>query len=579
MKWIDCPTHRPGGIRRHLVRLVLGLMLGPGAVAAAEETTIALPPFLVEEAAQPLPWRYAEVGGCEVLSTCPDRLTRELVANHLRLHALLGELVPPALQWRTSERPLLIFVDSAHQPPTSPEVVAQLVLSAVEPPVADDAPAADDGRLRRRPKPPRYTFLPNLRLWDRDGQALFAIVREREFDPGRVALSPEYVTYVLRHRIPALPPWFVSGVLTLFSTARFGDDALTLERLDWPAESGVALLRGGAGANRAPLPLAQFFAGDLPAGDPAGEERLALWQAQAALFVRWGVGGRGAPRREAWEKFVARAAVEPVTEALVRECFGLDFAAVEKALAACLPAAMNDPLELRPARRRPPEFSLRPAGEAEIARLKGDWERLEIGYVKARFPALAPKYVEQARRTLRRAYDRGSRDPRLLAVMGLCEVDAGSDGTARVWLEAAAGAPALRPRAAYELARLRFAAARAPGDGAPPVLAPEQVAAVLAPLAVARAGLPPLPEVFELLAAVRAAAAAAPTREQLAELEAGVRLFPRRPGLAAGTAELALRHGFVDTARWVIALGLTLAPDPATRARFEALQARLGAER
>jgi hypothetical protein len=26
--------------------------------------------------------------------------------------------------------------------------------------------------------------------------------------------------------------------------------------------------------------------------------------------------------------------------------------------------------------------------------------------------------------------------------------------------------------------------------------------------------------------------------------------FPRRPGLAAGTAELALRHGFVDTARW-----------------------------
>jgi hypothetical protein len=271
MKWIDCPTHRPGGIRRRLVRLVLGLMLGPGAVAAAEETTIALPPFLVEEAAQPLPWRYAEVGGCEVLSTCPDRLTRELVANHLRLHALLGELVPPALQWRTSERPLLIFVDSAHQPPTSPEVVAQLVLSAVEPPVADDAPAADDGRLRRRPKPPRYTFLPNLRLWDRDGQALFAIVREREFDPGRVALSPEYVTYVLRHRIPALPPWFVSGVLTLFSTARFGDDALTLERLDWPAESGVALLRGGAGANRGPpCRWRSFSPATCRPGDPAG---------------------------------------------------------------------------------------------------------------------------------------------------------------------------------------------------------------------------------------------------------------------------------------------------------------------
>ncbi len=565
---------------RRLLRFAFGLVLGAATAHAAEEGPIALPPFLVEEAALPLPWRYAEVGGVEVLSTCSDRLTRQLVANHFRLHALLGELVPPALQWTSAEKPILIFVDSAHQPPTSPEVVAQMVLSAVEPPVPDDTPPPNDGRLRRRPKPPRYTFLPNLRLWDRDGQALFAIVREREFDPGRVALSPEYVTYVLRNRIPALPPWFVSGVLTLFGNARFGEDALTLERIDWPAESGAAVLRAGAAANRPLLPLARFFTGDLPAGDPAAEELLAVWQAQAALFVHWGVGGRGAPRRAAFWKFTARAAVEPVTEALFRECFGLDFAAAAKALTAYLPSAMNDLLVLRPARLRAPDLALRPAGDAEIARLKGDWERLEIGYVKARFPAFAPKYVEQARRTLRRAYDRGSRDPRLLAVMGLCEVDAGNDTAARELLEdAARRAPTLRPRAAYELARLRFAAARTPGDASPPALPAEQTAAVLAPLAAARAQPPPLPEVFELLAEVRAAAAAAPTREQLAELEEGVRLFPRRPELAARTAELALRHGFIDTARWVITLGLALAPDPAARARFEALQAQLGAER
>ena len=56
--------------------------------------------------------------------------------------------------------------------------------------------------------PPRYTFLPNLRLWDRDAQALFAIVRESEFDANRVALSPEYIAYILRNRLPALPPWY-----------------------------------------------------------------------------------------------------------------------------------------------------------------------------------------------------------------------------------------------------------------------------------------------------------------------------------------------------------------------------------
>ena len=52
--------------------------------------------------------------------------------------------------------------------------------------------------------------------------------------------------------------------------------------------------------------------------------------------------------------------------------------------------------------------------------------------LNANSPELAPKYLEQARRTLRRAYDRGERDPRLLAVLGLCECDAGNEtGDAR----------------------------------------------------------------------------------------------------------------------------------------------------
>jgi glutaredoxin len=44
-------------------------------------------------------------------------------------------------------------------------------------------------------------------------------------------------------------------------------------------------------------------------------------------------------------------------------------------------------------------------------------------------------------------------------------------------------------------------------------------------------------------------------------LEEGVRTFPRRSELVYRTAELNVRHGFTDTARWLITLGLTLAPD------------------
>jgi hypothetical protein len=491
------------------------------------------------------------------------------------LHALLAELLPPSLQFNTSEKQTLLFVDSAQQPPTSQEVVAAMSLTAAEQDRLDDVPVplVDDGRLRRRPLPPRYTFVPNLRLWDRDTGALFAVVREADFHANRIALTPDYVAYLLRNRLPALPPWFVSGVLTLFGRATFSEDALTLERQDWLSEIGSAALKAGPASNRALLPLADFFAGDLSSGDPAQNEALALWQAQAALFVRWGLAGRNAPRRQALWKFVARAATEPVTETLFRDCFGLDFAPAHQQLTTYLPEAMRDRLALRPTQRpRVPDYSLRPAAEDEIARLKGDWERLEIAYVKTQFPVLAPKYAEQARRTLLRAYDAGSRDPRLLAVLGLCEVDAGNDPAARPYLEdAATRTKTLRPRAACELARLRFASR--------PSLTAEQAAEILAPLLAALEQQPPLPEIYELIADVWSASTRPPTRDQLAVLEAGVRLFPRRPALVYRTADLALRHHFPDTAKWLITLGLTLAPDSATRTRFESLQSRLTSPR
>lgn len=563
---------------RRILVLAAGLVLGGVATRAGEARTVTLPPFVVEETAQPLPWRYAEVAGLEVLSCCPDRLTRALIANHHRLHALLGELLPPTLQLKLSGPNILLFVDAARQPPTSREVVAHMALSAVDQQALDDAAAPiDDGRLRRRPPPPRYTFLPNLRLWDRDGQALFAVVQESEFHANRVALTPEHVAHVLRNRLPALPPWFISGVLTLFGRATFTEDTLTLEPVDWLSTGGPAALLSGTAGNRLPLPLGEFFAGDLPPADTPGGEALSHWQAQAALFIRWGLAGRGAPRRPALWKFAERAAVEPVTEALFRECFGFDFATAWQQLTAYLPEAMREKLVLRPAQRpRLPDYTLRPATETEIARLKGDWERLEIGFVKTQFPALTRRYLEQARRTLMRAYDRGSRDPQLLTVIGLCEVDAGNDASAREFLEdAAARTRTLRPRAWFELARLRFAGAMGKGGAGGARLTPEQAGEVLTPLFAAREQEPPLAEVYVLIADVWAASAQPPTREQLAVLEQGVRIFPRHSELVYRTAGLNLRHGFTDAARWLVNLGLTLASDPAARARFEALQARI----
>jgi len=53
----------------------------------------------------------------------------------------------------------------------------------------------------------------------------------------------------------------------------------------------------------------------------------------------------------------------------------------------------------------------------------------------------------------------------LLAVMGLCECDAGNDSGARELLASAVQAQVIRPRAYYELTRIRYAEAMANAAG------------------------------------------------------------------------------------------------------------------
>jgi hypothetical protein len=257
---------------------------------------------------------------------------------------------------------------------------------------------------------------------------------------------------------------------------------------------------------------------------------------------------------------------------LFQECFGLRFAAVGEQLTAYLPVAVRKPLRLRLERSwKPPELRLRNASEEEIARIKGDWERLEIAFVRNKTPELAPKYLEQARRTLMRAYEHDERTPGLLAVLGLCEVDAGNDAGARGILEAAAAGGMVRPRAWFELARLRFAEYRAHPAAAGGKLSVEQAADVLTPLFRARSQLPPLAAVYELIAGVWLDCAIKPTRGHLAVLDEGVHLFPRRVELVYRAAELYAQNGFAAEAATLVQLGRQIAPDDATRARFTRL--------
>lgn len=574
-------------VRPGILAALALLALGGRAAEIGDDIAIALPPFLVEEQTKGPPWRHAEIMGFEVLSRCRDATTRRVIEAHHRLHALLAEILPPELRLQFTVRPTFILYDEELQPTSSQEVIRKMLQTGPAG-VDEDFGAMPGARGFRPPSTARrISFLPNLRLWDRDAMAVFMIVRRDSFETDRLSLTHDYVRYLLTGRIPSLPAWFIAGLLTLYQKTQYDGDRLTLEPIVWPAYVPPDPAKLEPGAEPPVGPIAAIFQPPPAAPNPKvafdlarvlGDQATKAWQAHAALFVRWGLDADQRAHRNALWKFVARSAAGAVSEALFTECFGFDYAAARTRLNAYLATATKKDAVFRLDRSaRLAPFSLADATDAQIARIKGDWERMEVPYVRKLSPALAPKYLELARRTLRRAYDRDYREPGLLAVMGLAEVDAGDDASARGFLESAAALGPIRPRASYELARLRLAALRAQAATPEERLNATDAASVLHPLFAARAGEPPLPEVYELIADVWALCAHPPTRGHLAVLDEGVRLFPRRGALALRTAELYLTHGFRAEAGLLIELAQRTSDDEDSLTRLARLRTRLAA--
>lgn len=564
--------------RRRGAAPFLALLALAATAAPAQESAVPLPPFLVEEAAKGPPWRHGEAMGFEILSRCGDAATRRVVEAHFQLHQLLGEMLPPSLRWQSAVPPLLILYDEELQPAASQEVIRQLLRRADAP--EPDFGAMPGGRGLRMPSAaPRYSFLPNLRLWDRDGMAIFMIVRRDQIDADRLSLTYDYVNFLVRQRLPVLPAWFVGGMLTLYQKTEYGSGQLTVPAVEWfapvPAEAQLKDPAFPPPVWSLPEVLHQRLPASGGPGLPAGVDPAKAWQAHAALLVRWGLDADQQAHRAGLWRFVERSASEGTGEELFKECLGFGYDEARRRLAAYLPVAARRSLRLKPVRpAKLPPFPLVNASDLQIACIKGDWERLEVPYVRGISAELAPKYLDQARRTLRRAYDRDHRDPRLLAVMGLCEVDGGDDAAARGFLESAAALGPIRPRASQELGRLRLAEACANPAGAGGRIDTNQTARVLEALFAARAAAPPLPEVYELVARAWMASEARPTLRHLAVLDEGVKLFPRRIPLVRLAAELYAREGHREQAEAFIELGLRVAEDEPTRAIFGALRSR-----
>ena len=321
------------------------------------------------------------------------------------------------------------------------------------------------------------------------------------------------------------------------------------------------------------------------APDPRDESSELRRRSTAALFIRWMLSeGKGltqvtaGARTKALWAFVAAASAKRATETDFVTAFGRTYAEADVELREAFPSLITQQCTLEPARiSQMGPVELRDANEADVSRVKGTFNRLEISYVQELYPSLTSEYVEQARRTLRRSYDAGDRDPRLLAEIGLCEVDVKNDAAALPFLETAVAAKILGPRPYYELARIRYAALLEKNRNAK--LNPTDLANVLGPLRSLESHAPPLAEAYELMAAAWLRSDALITNKDFTAISEAVKLFPRRGRLSLSAALLAVSRNDRKSAESFIELGLANAATPAETERFNRLAELIGSRR
>ena len=558
------------------------------ALAAAEEIAagpvVELPKFVVtdsRELPQPESWRYATVPGFEILTNASDKATRRLMSDFDMFRQALSYV------WPVPERP---------------GRSATLIICGKGGKFDRFVPKGDAG-----PEVARATLL--LRRGERssiviDFQATTLNVLNVDgsndaatgTDSGMIQIEHdkqlyrEYVHYLLSRSEPRLPAWFEEGLAQIIMKMRFDRRSIEFARLEEAntisaqaaqvmelnamlgADGDTSIQLPGAPAEdtdfnaalrrRRLVSLDKFFAvkHDAPeALNPLGNN---IWAKQAYAFVHLGLYGFRGKYQKKFGTFLQRAAKEPVTEAMFKECWGMSYKdmlmelrgyADSPVYESKLLTAKTDVLV--PA----PPLELREATPAEVGRIKGEALLMAGHTAAAKAELIAP-------------YMRGERDPNLLGELGLFEKTEGQETRARQFLEAAVAGKASRADTYLELARYRYADALAKPGAEGGRLSAEQTTAITSLLYPARRQPPHLAGLYDLLGDTWIRSAVTPSKEDVGALVDGVRLFSGHLKLVFQTAVLAASAGMLEAAHSIVDYGIKVAPSAEVKGRFEALK-------
>jgi hypothetical protein len=535
-------------------------------------------------------WLYVAVPECEILSRCDSQQTLA-VARHIGDSLALNMGFIPD-EYRAKLAIPMSFIMFDREPTKA--------LEAVIPESDDWAPSTSDfGRYF-----PRTGSLEGgINTGDSDTHCTVqnrAGMRWMWAGGGSRGPIPTGTFFLIGRCAPALPSWyqygFDGGPCWLQRMMGVGE-GMIIAKAVWISEDETKRILADAkrtGTLPKLPPIEGLFSLGRADKDRTSSARPSpAWMAEAALFLRWGLFGEPEKEKEhqrAFSIFVARSRLEPVTEPMFRQCFGFGYTEMQLRLSRYLIEAAEEPISVDyqsiahwAPHRNPefppfPELDIREASPSEIARLLGDWERMQGDDLRISNPALSQVYLEQAGKTLHKGFAKGEHDPRLVAVLGLCDYDVGAIEEARTMLKAATDARVLRPAAYIDLARINFDDANAHPAAASECFSAQQTAEVLKPLFAVRKMTRLDAAGYLLIAETWSRSAAKPSLPNLAVLREGLGLYPFDSALILSAAKAYANWGYANEANAIIGQKSKFV-DEVTARRLSDLSISLGAEK
>lgn len=540
---------------------------------AFDGAVVALPPFYVEPT-DGATWLRASLPDFELLTTHDRTFVRQFVRVYMEQSRALEEFVPAKFLWRPHLPETYIVVDADSKRSNPDEIVSQVI---------------NENRASQSDRRGRHRFMPNLRLSSPDSSIIFAFMDEDDLDEDRSRDSRSFIQqnisapgvrrpipgfrfstnrlgHQLSNRAPALPTWFIAGLVVLYDRCDFRPGKILIGGMPKIEARPPAAETGDV-----PPILALNELLVLPA--PTDETALKTWTQHTELFMRWCLfSSRKSNRTALWE-YLDRIVLETPSEPLFESCFGLSFAAAEKQIDKFhRNRATKRFVHSLPRARQSPEAQIEPASRSDVARVLSEWERLETLHVKQNFPELYETYLTRARQTIVKARHTTGGSPELDATAGLLEFEAGNFGEATTNLETAIAEGTTRPLAYRTLALLRY---QALGEERPLEIA--AIDPIVSLLIEAHQQSPAIPEVYIDLAEIWEAAQSALSRTEVGVLAAGVRGFPRNIPLVTQMVLMQANRGQLKSAQQILDYAQTRAAQEEKAEILQALSERLQA--